>query len=386
MTALPVKRDDVRERATPFLVDEEEGISARFADCLGGFEFDVAFNAPPQGITALFGHSGCGKTTVLRCLAGLNRLKHGSLRVAGEFWQQDGFFLAPHRRAVGYVFQEASLFPHLSVRANLDYGRRRSKPYEGSPDFDAVVAMLGLEPLLDRAPVKLSGGERQRVAIGRALLSAPRLLLMDEPLAALDRFAKDEILPYLELLSATLAIPVIYVSHDIAEVQRLAEYMVLMERGHVLAEGPINRLLSDLSLPFAATQQAGVAFDAEMISYDPAYDLSALRLPGGILQVPGCAGAVGARKRVQISALDVSLAKSVPTGSTIMNVFPAQIVEAQPLGAGQMNVLLQLGGVNNCARLLARITRKSWDLLDLQPGQSVYAQIKSVAVTGRDRL
>lgn len=365
--------------------DAGAGIEASFSARFGAFDLDVAFAAPPDGITALFGHSGCGKTTVLRFISGLDRLTQGSLKVAGEVWQGDGVFLQPHRRAVGYVFQEASLFPHLSVRGNLDYGRRRAASYSGAPDFETVVDMLGLERLLERDAAKLSGGERQRVTIGRALLSAPRLLLMDEPLAALDRASKDEILPYLERLSSALAIPVIYVSHDIAEVQRLAHYMVFMEHGRVRAEGPLNRVLSDLSLPFASTRQAGVIFDAEVIAYDSTYDMSGLRLPGGILQVPGRAGDIGTRQRLQIGALDVSLTKTVPQGSSITNVLPVDIVEARPLEKAQLTVLLRLSAARHSGLLLARITRKSWDLLDLKPGQSLYAQVKSVALSGRDR-
>ena len=199
------------------------GIEVRFTDELGAFTLDAAFRIPATGVSALFGPSGCGKTMILRCLAGLHRPRDGYLSIAGEIWQDGRRFVKPHKRPVGYVFQDANLFAHLSVRNNLLFGARRLAKNVRSPDFDEIVALLELRDLLDRAPMHLSGGERQRVGIGRALLSAPRLLLMDEPLAALDRTAKNEILPYLNRLHRMLSIPIIYVSHDIAEVERLAE-------------------------------------------------------------------------------------------------------------------------------------------------------------------
>ena len=206
-------------------------VSARFEGRLGAFRLDAAFDLPARGITALVGPSGAGKTTVLRCLAGLERLE-GRLVVGGEVWREAGLFVPPHRRAVGYVFQEASLLPHLSVRANLAFGLRRVRG-AASTALDEVVDSLGLEPLLARAPDKLSGGERQRVAIGRALLNQPRLLLMDEPLAGLDAESKAEILTYLQRLHASLAIPALFVSHDAAEVARLADRVLVMRAGQI---------------------------------------------------------------------------------------------------------------------------------------------------------
>ena len=211
-------------------------IDARFAGRLGEFRLDAAFTAPARGITGLFGPSGCGKTTLLRCLAGLARMD-GALSVGGEVWQDQRAFLAPHKRHAAYVFQDADLFSHLNVRGNLEFGLRRA----GTPaavSFDEVVALLNLSALLARSTTRLSGGERQRVAIGRALLSQPRLLLLDEPLAGLDASAKAEILPYLERLHAAIAVPVVYVSHDLAEIARLADYLVVMEAGSVIASGP----------------------------------------------------------------------------------------------------------------------------------------------------
>jgi molybdate transport system ATP-binding protein len=218
-------------------------ISARYAGVLGSFKLDVAFEAPMRGITALFGPSGCGKTTILRCVAGLNRLP-GFLKVGDAVWQDDtiGKSLKPYERPVGYVFQEPSLFAHLSVRGNLRYGHRRAQR-KGAPEdirLEDLVSLLGIGHLLDRATTELSGGERQRVALGRALLAQPRILLMDEPLSALDRMTKDEILPYFEALHASLSIPVLYVTHDISEIERLADHMVLLDSGRVTAAGQLN--------------------------------------------------------------------------------------------------------------------------------------------------
>ena len=224
-------------------------IEARFSGQQGSFEIDAEFNAPSKGVIALCGPSGSGKTTVLRCVAGLTRLPRGRLVIDGDVWQDERLFVPVHRRALGYVFQEASLFPHLSVRGNLEFGQKRAKGAERTIGFDDVVDLLGIESLFDRPTANLSGGERQRVAIGRALLSQPRLLLMDEPLSALDRMGREEILPYLERLHRRLSIPVLYVSHDIAEIERLSHSLILMDRGRVRAAGPIADLLVDPSLP-----------------------------------------------------------------------------------------------------------------------------------------
>ncbi|WP_142847159.1 molybdenum ABC transporter ATP-binding protein [Telmatospirillum sp. J64-1] len=358
-------------------------IDARFAGGQGGFTLDTAFNVPAKGVTALFGPSGCGKTTVLRCIAGLNRMKEGFLSVEGEVWQQGRRFIPPHKRPIGYVFQEASLFPHLSVTGNLRFGLHRTKNETPRILFDDVVALLGLSRLLDRPASVLSGGERQRVAIGRALLSQPRLLLMDEPLSALDRFSKDDILPYLERLHSSLSIPVLYVSHDISEVERLADHLVLMESGRVKAAGPLEDLLADPALPLAGMPEAAVALNARMEGYDPAWGLSTLAVHGATLLVPANLGPVGSAHRLRILSSDVSLSRSAPQGSTIINSLAVRILSAEPLGEHQMNVLVRLGPDGAGARLLARITRKSWMDLAFQPGETVYAQIKGVALVDR---
>ncbi len=236
-------------------------IRARFAGRLGSFDFDVGFVAPGRGVTALFGPSGCGKTTALRCIAGLERIA-GEFALGDEIWQDAARFVPPHRRAVGYVFQEASLFPHLSVTGNLTFGQRRAA--DRGVALAEVVSLLGLGGLLDRAPGRLSGGERQRVAIGRALLSQPRLLLMDEPLSALDRDGKSEILVYLERLHDVLSIPVIYVTHDMGEVERLADHLVLLERGRVIGAGDLHVMLAAGDLPLSRRPGAAAVIEGRL--------------------------------------------------------------------------------------------------------------------------
>lgn len=361
------------------------GMEARFRGRLGGFSLDVAFTAPERGVTALFGHSGCGKTTVLRCVAGLTRTEEGFFSLAGEVWRDAQVDRPTHRRPIGYVFQEASLFPHLSVRGNLDYGRRRAAK-RGAAEvirFDDAVELLGLTRLLDRSPGKLSGGERQRVAIGRALLAQPRLLLMDEPLAALDRFAKEEILPYLERVRDSLEIPVLYVSHDITEVERLADHVVLIRKGRVTAAGPLATLQSDPALPIARLSDAGTTMPAEVIAIDEGYGLTTLAVPGAEIVVPGVLGPIGSRRRARVAAVDVSLARAARRDSSILNVLPARVLSVEPLDEARLVVALELG-TGSGARLLSHITRRSWDTLAFRPGDAIFAQVKSVALAAPD--
>lgn len=356
-------------------------IYARFRGILGHFNLDVEFSVPGRGITALFGPSGCGKTVVLRCMAGLTRMDDGDLRIDGQIWQNGRTFVPPHHRPIGYVFQEANLFPHLSVRANLTYGFKRSRQSGNKVDFDEVVALLGLTHLLDRSPQRLSGGERQRAAIGRALMSCPEVLLMDEPLSALDKFSKNEILPYLERLHDYLAVPVLYVSHDITEVERLADHMVLMGDGRVRAAGPLLELLTDPALPFARAPDAAMVIEGKVAAYDPNYSLSTLAVRGGTMLVPGNLGANGKPYRLRVSASDVGLCRvPAPEGLSFLNAHEAWIVAAEPVGSDQVTVFLRLGRGNDGARLMAKITRKSWESLRLKIGDSVIALVKSVAL------
>ncbi len=354
------------------------GISARFGLALGEFRLDAGFDAPGRGVTALFGPSGSGKTTLLRCLAGLERAQDGYLKVNGEIWQDDskGIYLPTHRRPLGYVFQEASLFPHLDVRRNLEYGWKRIPATQRRVGFDQAVELVGIGQLLTRDPARLSGGERQRVAVARALLVSPDLLLMDEPLAALDLASKRDILPYLERLHDELSIPVLYVSHSPDEVARLADYMVLMDRGRSVASGPLKDMLARLDLPLAHGDEAGVVIDTVVGEHDETYHLTRLDFAGGAISVARQPHALGHRMRLRIHARDVSLALERHIDSSILNILPARVVEIADENPAQVMVRLDAGDVP----LLARITRKSSALLGLKPGMAVFAQVKSVAL------
>ena len=346
---------------------------------LGRFALDAAFTVPARGITALFGPSGCGKTTVLRCMAGLHRLPDGLCLVDGEVWQDREKFRPPHRRPVGYVFQEASLFPHLSVRRNLLFGASRGQRPSGALNLASVVDLLGLAALLDRAPHHLSGGERQRVAIGRALLSQPKLLLMDEPLSALDRPTRAEIVPFLQRLHAELDLPIIYVSHDMAEVEQLADTLVLMEEGRVVTAGPLGTLQADPRTPIATARDAAVSLEAAIESFDAADGLLTLQVAGLRFLVPGAAAPAGDRRRLRIAAGDVSLARThLP--STILNVVPSRILDVSPAGSHEILVVLGLGPDGAGPKLLARITRRSWRIGHFEVGDDVFAQVKGVAL------
>ncbi len=356
-------------------------IRAEFRGTIGKFALDAGFTAPAKGVTALFGPSGCGKTTVLRCIAGLLQV-NGVCEIDGEVWQdREGAFLPTYRRPLGYVFQEASLFQHLSVRRNLLFGAPR---HDGGGAkgiaFDEVVELLGVQRLLDRSPRNLSGGERQRVAIGRALLSQPKLLLMDEPLSALDRATKNEILPFLERLRDRLNLPVVYITHDIAEVERLADQMVLMEKGRVIGAGPLEDLQSDPSLPLAVARDAAVSFDGVVQASDEAYGLVTLKVRGGSLTVPAPPAAIGEHRRIRVIAGDVSLAREAPGQSSILNVLPARIVSMKSVDGNEIVVVVALGADGAGARLLSRLTRKSGEMLGLAESMSVHAQVKAVAL------
>jgi molybdate transport system ATP-binding protein len=350
-------------------------IEARFRLDRGDFRLDAELSIPDRGVTALFGPSGCGKTTLLRAIAGLEACRDGRLFISGESWQDHRRCLPTHRRSLGYVFQEASLFEHLSVRGNLAYGQRRRGRGQAT-DFDHVAGLLGIGHLLERPTTGLSGGERQRVAIARALLSAPRLLLMDEPLAALDSASKRAILPFLERLHDELDIPVIYVSHDPDEVARLADHLVLMEAGRVTASGPPAELLTRLDLPLARSADAEALITAEVAGHDEQDQLTELTFSGGSFMVPYRDLAVGSRVRLRVLARDVSLTLSRATDSSILNIFPVVVTERVEQNPSQMLVRLDAAGTT----LLCRITRRSARTLGLQPGSQVFAQIKTAAI------
>jgi len=345
------------------------------------FALEVDLHLPGRGVTALYGHSGSGKTTCLRCIAGLERAEDGFVQVNDEVWQdsRSGLFVPPHKRALGYVFQEASLFPHLSVRANLEFGLKRIPRGQRRVDMAQATELLGIGHLLERHPQHLSGGERQRIGIARALLTSPRLLLMDEPLAALDSKRKSEILPYLERLHDELDIPVLYVSHAQDEVARLADHIVLLRDGKALASGPIGETLARLDLPLALGDDAGVVISGTVSAYDAHYQLLSLQLPGSALhmRVAHAPLALGKALRIKVQARDVSLNVQAEEHSSILNRLPVTVIQ-EIAADNNAHVLVRLdaGGTP----LLARITRFSRDQLQLHPGQTLWAQIKAVAV------
>ena len=353
-------------------------IDARFVVDYPGFSLDVDLHLPASGVTALFGHSGSGKTTLLRCMAGLEPARAGRLVVNGEVWQDGPIQLPTHQRPLGYVFQEASLFPHLTVEQNLRFGMKRSAQ-SAAARFDQCVDLLGIGHLLGRMPAGLSGGERQRVAIARALLTAPKLLLMDEPLAALDLKRKQEILPYLERLHRELDIPVIYVSHSPDEVARLADHLVLLDQGKVVAHGPLAETLSRLDLPAAFADDAGVVIEATLLAPSPqdeADGLSQLEFAGGTIVVSARRDAVGTSLRCRIHARDVSLARYAEE-SSILNRFSGIVTGfAETENPAHLLVRLDVSGTP----LLARITRRSARQLALVEGDSLIAQVKAVAL------
>ncbi|AZF64090.1 MULTISPECIES: molybdenum ABC transporter ATP-binding protein [unclassified Pseudomonas] len=346
-----------------------------------GFALEVDLKLPGRGVTALYGHSGSGKTTCLRCIAGLERAEDGFVQINDQVWQdsRNGLFVPPHKRALGYVFQEASLFPHLSVRANLEFGFKRIARQQRRVDMAHATELLGIAHLLDRHPQHLSGGERQRIGIARALLTSPQLLLMDEPLAALDSKRKSEILPYLERLHDELDIPVLYVSHAQDEVARLADHIVLLSDGQVLASGPIGETLARLDLPMALGDDAGVVINGSVSAYDTHYQLLTLQLPDSALsmRVAHAPLALGKQLRIKVQARDVSLSLQAQEPSSILNRLPVTVTgEISADNNAHVLVRLDAGGTP----LLARITRFSRDQLQLHPGQALWAQIKAVAV------
>ncbi len=349
---------------------------------LGAFTLDVSFDSG-AGVTALYGVSGAGKTSIVNAIAGLMRPDAGRIELDGVtvFDSTTRIFLPPERRGIGYVFQEDRLFPHLSVRRNLTYGRRRPGENLPQPSFDSVVDLLGLAPLLERLPHRLSGGEKQRVAIGRAVLSRPRLLLMDEPLANLDTARRGEILPFLERLCRDLSLPIVYVSHAIEEITRLADTLIVLDRGTVVAAGPVPAITARLDLsPLIDRGDAGTVLVGTIESHDTRYHLTTVAFDGGRLVVPAVGGPVGAALRLRIQARDVAIATSVPTGISTLNCLPGVISE---LGTGRQahrDVQVNVG-----VPILARLTQRSISELGLEPGRQVTVLIKSVAVEITDR-
>jgi molybdate transport system ATP-binding protein len=343
----------------------------------GDFRLQADCAFPADGTSALFGRSGSGKTTLLRCIAGLERVPGARLHFQGETWQDAGRFVPAHRRRLAYVFQESSLFPHLDVRRNLEYGLRRVPPAQRRLTFDDAVALMGLADLIDHRSEQLSGGQRRRAAIARALLSSPRLLLMDEPLSSLDLESRAELLPHLERLRDELSMPILYVSHEIGEVMRLADHLTLLESGRVRAQGALHELLARPDLPLAHLEEAGSVFEGVITGHDEQYHLSQVDIHGGRVALARRPVPIGQRVRVRIDARDVSLALKPPESSSITNILPGPVVDVSPdRDPAQCLVRIAIGE----RWLLARVTRRSVDRLAIRPGSRVYAQIKSVAL------
>jgi molybdate transport system ATP-binding protein len=344
---------------------------------LGGFTLDAAFVSEGR-LIALFGRSGAGKTSLINAIAGIYRPDEAHIEIDGVVLTDTptGVFVPAHRRRVGYVFQEGRLFPHLNVRQNLLYGRWFAPKATGGSDFEQVTALLGIKHLLTRRPANLSGGEKQRVAIGRALLARPRLLVMDEPLASLDEGRRGEILPYIERLRDELRVPIVYVSHSIAEVARLATTLVVLSDGEVAAIGPTAEVMGRLDLfPLTGRAEAGAILATRVAEHDLNFDLTVLKAAAGDLRIPRLDLPVGTALRVRIRARDVMIALTPPEGLSALNVLPGTVAEL----AGGDGPIVQMR--LDCAGqpLIARLTRRSVETLGLIPGLRVYAVIKSVA-------
>lgn len=344
----------------------------------GDFDLQAAF-ATSGRVTALFGHSGAGKTTLVNLIAGLTRPNRGIIAIDNDVLVDvaKGVFVPPHRRRVGYVFQEARLFPHMSVRGNLTYGRRFSRHPDRWADFDTIVELLGIGPLLERRPSSLSGGEKQRVAIGRALVASPQLLLMDEPFASLDEARKSELLPYIERLRDAMKLPIVYVSHAIDEVARLADTLVILHHGSVVASGPVNSILGQSDLyPFIGWHEASVVLTLKVSPSGPDPDLTILDHPAGRLTVPLLDKPAGSDVRLRIRARDVALAVGEPGRLSIRNRLTATVTAIDAAHPPMVEVALDAGGMP----LVASITREAARSLDLAVGTPVIALIKSAAL------
>jgi molybdate transport system ATP-binding protein len=354
-------------------------LAANFEVSFPGFHLEARLEVPENGVTVLFGPSGSGKTTLLRCLAGLERSPKGFMQFAGTLWQDEarGIFVPVHERSIGLVFQEPRLFPHLNVRSNLLYGFKRVPERERRIFLDEVVEILNLAHLLDRRPRFLSGGEGQRVAIGRALLTSPKLLLMDEPLASLDHEHKREILPYIRRLQTTWSLPIIYVSHSLEEILQLVDSLILLKEGRVVAEGPAKNIFSELDLRGIINPDIlGAIFDTKVIQHESEFGLTRVGFMDHQLHIPKQEVEVGQAIRLHIHSNDVSIVTSPPDIRTsVLNILEAKVMEVGPIDPTGYSVDIKL---DVGQPLLATITRKSLKNLALEPGQKVYAHIKAI--------
>ena len=356
-------------------------LSVDIRHSFGAFELDLSF-AVDGGVTALFGPSGAGKTTVANVIAGLFAPEFGRVRLGARCLldTQTGQCLPAHQRRIGYVFQDGRLFPHLTVAGNLDFGTRYVPAGAAGPDRDEVIALMGIAHLLARRPANLSGGEKQRVALARALLTRPELLIMDEPLAALDGPRKDEILPYLEQVRDSGTLPILYVSHSVAEIARLADNIAVLREGRVLRSGPVSDILSDPEMvPLVGVREAGSVLMAKVIAHDPD-GLSRLAVSGGELVIPGVDAALGSVMRIRVLAQDVLVSLEVPRGLSSRNILPVTIEGIHRGDGPGVALSLRLGDT----RLLARITARAADELALRPGLDVHAILKATAVARGD--
>ena len=357
------------------------GLHIRLQCARPAFTLEVDLQLPGKAITVLFGASGSGKTTFLRCVAGLERAQAGHIRIGDALWQDDarGVFVPTWQRAVGYVFQEASLFAHLTVRGNLEYGQRRLRGATQRIQMDTAIQLLGLEALLQRRPDQLSGGERQRVAIARALCAQPQLLLLDEPLASLDQPRREEILPWLERLRNELHLPMLYVTHAADEVARLADTLVVLDKGRVVQAGPVAQVLAQIETPITLGDDVGALLDARLAERDAKWHLARVTFDGGSLWLRDTHHTLGERVRLRILARDVSITTEAPHHTSIQNVLPC-VIESMHSDAHPSQVLVRL----RCGQavVLARITARAADALQLHTGKAVWAQIKAVALVG----
>jgi molybdate transport system ATP-binding protein len=345
------------------------------------FTLDLSHKFSLEGITALFGPSGCGKTTLLRVIAGFERGAMARVAYAGETWQDEDAFVPPHERGVGFVFQDTRLFPHLTVRGNLAYAEKRSRDKGNRIGFDDVISALDLGRLIERRPGSLSGGERQRVAIGRALLTRPRLLLMDEPLAALDFRRKAGIFPYVERLPASFGVPVIYVTHAIEEVTRLADQMVVLADGGKLTHGAVADVLERRDMQqIIGRFEAGVVIEAVVAGHDKKFKLTRFKCGRARITMPHADLPVDTPVRLRVRARDVALAIAKPADTSIRNILRGKIVEIfEESDTAFAETLIDIGG----ARLRSRITRKSVADLKLAPGKKVFALLRTVSFDRR---
>jgi len=354
-------------------------LQARFklVDKSGVSFLDIDTTMPTSGITAIFGHSGSGKTSLLRCIAGLEKAQQGQLIVNETCWQDANTFLPTHKRPIGYVFQEASLFPHLSAQKNLNYAVKRADQIVSPEFYQRVIEVMGLAGILNRYPSQLSGGERQRIAIARALLIQPRLLLMDEPLAALDHQRKQEILPYLERLHKSFDIPILYVSHSMDEVARLADHILVLDQGKVVAEGELTEVFSRIDLPQRLEEESGVILNGKVIEKDQQWQLMRVAFAEGHIWLPDSGETLEQEVRIRVLAKDVSLALSNHDDSSIVNRIPVAVSEIKSDQDKAMSLVRLAMGSDY---LVSKLTQKSVHNLDLSIGLKVWAQIKSVAI------